>query len=89
MTDNNIVTSTTRDQLRAVVEKVERLSEERQSLSSDIREVYSEAKAQGFDTRALRKVVSLRKKDMHECQEEEEALLATYMIALGMVPDAW
>ncbi|MDA7947158.1 MAG: DUF2312 domain-containing protein [Hyphomicrobiaceae bacterium] len=77
---------TTRDQLRAFVERVERLEEEKAALAADIREVYAEAKAMGFDTKALRAIVRLRKQDVHE-RQEQEALLATYMVALGMVPE--
>lgn len=80
------IQGTTRDQLRAFVERIERLEEEKAALAGDIREVYAEAKAMGFDTKTLRKIVGLRKQDAHE-RQEQEALLATYMIALGMVPD--
>lgn len=72
--------------LRAFVERIERLEEEKRSLAEDIKEVYAEAKSNGFDTKTIRKVVSLRKKEEHE-RLEEEALLATYMNALGMLAD--
>ena len=72
------------DQLKAFVERIERLEEEKAGLASDIKEVYAEAKGSGFDTKALRKIVSLRKKD-HEERQEEEAMLELYMQALGMV----
>ena len=78
------IQGTTRDQLRAFVERIERLEEEKAALAVDIREVYAEAKAMGFDTKVLRTVVRLRKKDMNE-RREEEAVLATYMHALGML----
>jgi uncharacterized protein (UPF0335 family) len=71
-------------QLRALVERIERLEEEKAAIAQDIKEVYAEAKANGFDTRILRKVITLRKKDAAE-REEEEAVLALYMSALGMV----
>ena len=71
------------DQLRSVIERIERLEEEKSNLAADIREVYAEAKANGFDAKILRKVVSLRKKEAHE-REEEEAILALYLDALGM-----
>lgn len=76
-------------QLRSLVERIERLEEEKASLAADIKEVYAEAKAHGFDTKIMRKVISLRKKDRDE-REEEEAMLALYMHALGMAaqPDA-
>lgn len=80
------IQGTTRDQLRAFVERIERLEEEKAALAGDIREVYSEAKAMGFDTKTLRTVVRLRKQDFHE-RQEREALLATYLVALGMVPE--
>lgn len=72
--------------LRAFVERIERLEEEKRSLAEDIKEVYAEAKSNGFCTKTLRKVVSLRKKEEHE-RLEEEAMLATYMGALGMLAD--
>ena len=77
---------TTRDQLRAFIERIERLEEEKAALAADIREVYAEAKAMGFDAKTLRVIVRLRKQDLHE-RQEQEALLATYMVALGMVPE--
>lgn len=76
---------TTRDQLRAFVERIERLEEEKTALTADIREVYAEAKAMGFDVKTLRTIIRLRKQDIDE-RQEQEAILATYMIALGMVP---
>lgn len=72
--------------LRAFVERIERLEEEKRSLAEDIKEVYAEAKSNGFCTKTLRKVVSLRKKEEHE-RLEEEAILSTYMSALGMLAD--
>jgi uncharacterized protein (UPF0335 family) len=76
-----------REQLRSLVERIERLEEEKAALAGDIREVYAEAKAQGFDARTLRKVVGLRKQDATE-RQEQEALLDVYMNALGMTPQA-
>lgn len=73
------------DQLRTIVERIERLEEEKKAISEDIKEVYGEAKANGFDTKILRKVVSLRKVEMNE-RQEQEAMLDLYMAALGMVP---
>ncbi len=75
-----------RDQLRTIVERVERLEEEKKALADDIREVYAEAKANGFDTKTLRAVVRLRKQEAAE-RQEQEALLDLYMHALGMIPD--
>ena len=72
-----------KDQLKAVVERVERLEEEKKAIADDIRDVYSEAKAHGFDVRALRTIVRLRKQNTDELKEQE-AILETYMHALGM-----
>ena len=71
------------DQLKALIERIERLEEEKASLAGDIREVYAEAKGNGFDTKAMRKLIALRKKDFAE-RREEEAILDLYMQALGM-----
>jgi len=70
-------------QLRALVERIERLEEEKKTISDDIKDVYAEAKATGFDTKALRTIIRLRKKDKAE-REEEEAMLDLYKAALGM-----
>jgi len=72
-------------QLRSIVERIERLEEEKKTIAADIKEVYAEAKGHGFDTRILRKVISLRKKEATE-REEEQSMLDLYMSALGMVP---
>ncbi len=73
-----------KDQLKAFVERVERLEEEKKALSDDIRDVYAEAKGNGFDVKALRQVVKLRKQDKDE-RAEQEAILETYLQALGML----
>jgi uncharacterized protein (UPF0335 family) len=78
-------TSFAQGQLRALVERIERLEEEKKTIAGDIKEVYAEAKGNGFDTKILRKVVALRKKDQAELQEEE-AMLDVYLAALGMAP---
>lgn len=70
--------------LKSFVERVERLEEEKKGLADDIRDVYAEAKGNGFDTKILRKVVRLRKMDA-EKRQEEEALTETYLHALGML----
>jgi uncharacterized protein (UPF0335 family) len=80
-------TGIARDQLRALIERIERLEEERQALSEDVKEVYAEAKANGFDTKTLRQVVRLRKQDVAE-RQEQEALLDLYLHALGMRQDS-
>jgi uncharacterized protein (UPF0335 family) len=76
-----------KDHLKAFVERIERLEEEKKALSDDIRDVYAEAKANGFDTKALRQVVRLRKIDVEE-RKEQEAILETYLQALGMLVEA-
>jgi len=73
-----------KDQLKAFVERIERLEEEKKATSDDIRDVYAEAKANGYDAKALRSVVRLRKLDVAE-RQEQEAILETYMHALGMI----
>lgn len=73
-----------KDQLKAFVERIERLEEEKQALAEDIKEVYAEAKGNGFDTKTLRTVVRLRKQDTSE-RAEQEALLDLYLNALGMI----
>jgi uncharacterized protein (UPF0335 family) len=72
-----------KEQLRTVVERIERLEEEKAALAGDIKDIYAEAKANGFDTKALRKIISLRKKDPAQVSEEE-AILDLYRQALGM-----
>src|SRR4026208_1505414 len=74
-----------KDQLKAFVERIERLEEEKKGLADDIRDVFAEAKGQGFDTKIMRQVIRLRKKDSAE-RQEEEALLDLYLHALGMIP---
>lgn len=73
-----------KDQLKAFVERVERLEEEKKTIGDDIRDVYAEAKANGFDVKALRVIVRLRKQDVEE-RKEHEAIVETYMHALGML----
>jgi uncharacterized protein (UPF0335 family) len=73
-----------KDQLKAFVERVERLEKEKKAIADDIRDVYGEAKANGFDTKALRTVVRLRKQNINE-RKEQEAILETYLHALGML----
>ena len=72
-----------KDQLKSLVERIERLEEEKAALTADIREVYSEAKGQGFDTKIIRQVVRLRKLDRAD-RQEQEAILDLYLGALGM-----
>jgi uncharacterized protein (UPF0335 family) len=86
MLDKNPIVATesvAADQLKAFIERIERLEEEKAALAGDLREVYAEAKGNGFDTKVLRKIISIRKKDFAE-RQEEEAILDLYMQALGM-----
>jgi uncharacterized protein (UPF0335 family) len=70
-------------QLRAFIERIERLEEEKQTIADDIKEIYAEMKGSGFDTKAVRTIIRLRKKDQAE-RQEEEAMLDLYKAALGM-----
>jgi len=70
-------------QLRAFIERIERLEEEKQTISDDIKDVYAELKGTGFDAKAVRTIIRLRKKDANE-RQEEEAILDLYLAALGM-----
>lgn len=74
------------DRLRSLVERIERLEEEKSTIASDVRDVYSEAKATGYDVKALRQVVRLRKMDNHE-RDEQEYTLDLYKRALGLLPE--
>ncbi|WP_245497798.1 DUF2312 domain-containing protein [Mesorhizobium sp. M7A.F.Ca.CA.001.08.2.1] len=71
-------------QVRAFIERIERLEEEKKTISDDIKEVFAEAKGTGFDTKAMRTIIRLRKKDQAE-RQEEETILDLYKAALGMV----
>ena len=73
-----------KDHLKAFVERVERLEEEKKAIADDIRDVYAEAKGNGFDVKALRTIIRLRKQDANE-RQEQETILETYMQALGML----
>ena len=73
-----------KDQLKALVERIEHLEEEKKAIADDIKDVYAEAKGNGYDVKALRKIIRLRKQDKNE-RAEEEAILETYMHALGMI----
>ncbi|MCG6204172.1 DUF2312 domain-containing protein [Rhodopseudomonas sp. HC1] len=72
------------DQLKSIVERVERLEEDKKGIADDIRDVYVEAKGNGYDVKALRTIVRLRKQDANE-RAEQETILETYMQALGML----
>ncbi len=71
------------DQLRLLIERIERLEEEKKGIADDVRDVYAEAKSTGFDTKTMRAIVRLRKLETHQ-RQEQDALLETYRAALGM-----
>ena len=75
--------SVAQDMLRALIERIERMEEEKRAIGEDIKEIYAEAKGNGFDTKVLRAVVKIRRMDASE-RQEQEALLELYMAALGM-----
>ena len=77
-------TKLAKDQLKAIIERIERLEEEKKTISDDIRDVYAEAKGNGYDVKALRTIIRLRKQDANE-RAEQETILETYMQALGML----
>ena len=79
-------TTFAREQLKTIVERIERLEEEKKSIAEDIRDVFGEAKANGFDTKVLRQVIRLRKQDLAE-RQEQETVLDLYLHALGMIPE--
>ena len=72
--------------LRAFIERIERLEEEKRTIADDIKEVYAEAKGNGFDAKIMRKIVSMRRQDL-EKRKEEETILDLYLNALGMIDD--
>lgn len=74
------------DQLRSIIDRVEKLEEEKNAIGADIRDVFSEAKGNGYDVKALRQIIKIRKMDVHE-RDEQEQVLDTYMRALGMLPE--
>jgi uncharacterized protein (UPF0335 family) len=81
---HNSATAVAADQLRAIIERVERLEEDKKAISDDIKDIYAEAKGNGYDVKALRTIVRLRKQDADERAEQEE-ILESYMHAMGMV----
>ena len=72
------------DELRLLIERAERLEEEKRGIADDIKDVMAEAKSRGYDTKAIRKIIAIRKKK-REDYVEEEAILETYLNALGML----
>ena len=71
------------DELRLLIERIERLEEEKKAIADDVKDVYSEAKSRGYDTKTIRAIVRLRKMENH-VRQEAEALLDTYKAALGL-----
>jgi uncharacterized protein (UPF0335 family) len=71
------------DQLKSFIERIERLEEEKKTIADDIKDVYAEAKGNGFDTKILRRIISMRKQDATE-RQEQEAVLELYLQAIGM-----
>lgn len=71
------------DQIRAIIERVERLEEEKRTIAEDVKEVYAEAKGNGLDAKVIRKIVSLRRKQL-EARREEAAVMSLYLEAIGM-----
>lgn len=83
MSDHGIA----RDQLRAFIERIERLEEEKKAISDDIKDVFAEAKGTGFDIKVMRTIIRIRKQDDNE-RAEHDAILDLYLHALGMAPEA-
>ncbi len=79
----NATESVAQDMIRAFIERIERMEEEKHAISDDIKEIYAEAKGNGFDTVVLRQIIRIRKQDYAD-RMEKEALLELYMAALGM-----
>lgn len=82
--DEAPATKFAKDQLKAIIERVERLEEEKKAISDDIKDVFAEAKGNGFDVKALRTIIRMRKQDADE-RAEQETILETYLQALGMI----
>jgi uncharacterized protein (UPF0335 family) len=83
ISQEEIQTTVAVERLRSIIERIERLEEEKKALGSDIKDIYSEAKSAGFDVKVLRQLIGIRKKDANEV-EEQETMLDTYRHALGM-----
>jgi uncharacterized protein (UPF0335 family) len=77
-------TKLAKEQLKAIIERIERCEEEKKAISDDIRDIYAEAKVNGYDVKALRTIVRMRKQDANE-RAEQEAILESYMHAMGMI----
>lgn len=86
MTKSTRVGGVAVDQLKSIIARIEKLEEEKAAIADDIRDVFAEAKGNGFDVKAIRQILKIRKMDAQE-REEEETVLDTYLRALGMLPD--
>jgi uncharacterized protein (UPF0335 family) len=73
-----------KDQLKSIIERIERLNEEKATITDDIKDIFAESKGQGFDVKALRTIIRLRKQDANQ-RAEQETILEMYMQALGML----
>ena len=82
ISSNDVITGAAQGRLRTIIERIERLEEDKAVIANDLKEVYAEAKGEGFDVKILRKVVRLRKQDKVK-RDEEEALLDLYLSAIG------
>jgi uncharacterized protein (UPF0335 family) len=78
----DVLTATAQGRLKTIIERIERLEEDKAAIMTDLKEVYLEAKGEGFDTKILRKVVRMRKQDKAK-RQEEEALIDLYLSAIG------
>jgi uncharacterized protein (UPF0335 family) len=74
------------NQLQSIIDRIEKLEDDRSLLAADIKEIFTEAKSNGYDVKIIRKVLAIRKKDAAQ-RDEEQALIDTYMSALGMLSD--
>ncbi len=86
MSNKTETADSTQIRLKSFIERIERLEEEKAGIASDIKDIFAEAKGNGYDVKTLRKVISLRKQDAAE-RDEQEHLLDTYLRALGMAPE--
>jgi uncharacterized protein (UPF0335 family) len=84
--NSGAATKFAKDQLKSIIERIERLEEEKKAIADDIRDIYAESKGNGYDVKALRTIVRMRKQDANE-RAEQETILETYMHALGMLAD--
>ena len=85
--DDQVTHSFAKDQLKAIIERIERLEEEKKTISDDIKDVYGEARGNCYDVKALRTIIRMRKQDENK-RREAEAVLTTYLHALGMAAEA-